>query len=90
MHKSAQRNDKNGRKVIDSKRSFYVKSLIHIRIHYNIANYKVNSKQWDYHALKGSELHYLLNTLCSIVAKISFECRHKTNIPLNLTVTRTG
>ena len=90
MHKSAQRNDKNGRNAIDSKRLFYVKSLIHIRIHYNIENYKVNSKQCDYHALKGPELHYLPNTLCSILAKISFECRHKTNISLNLSVTCNG
>ena len=32
----------------------------------------------------------LTEYICSIVAKISFECRHKTNIPLNLTVTGNG
>ena len=68
MSKSAQKNWQNGEKSHWIKRSFDVMDLIHIRIYFNISNYKVNSKQSAFHSLKGSEIHYLLNTLCWMVA----------------------
>ena len=68
MSKSAQKNWQNREKSHWIKRSFDVMDLIHIRIYFNISNYKVNSKQSAFHSLKGSEIHYLLNTLCWMVA----------------------
>ena len=68
MSKSAQKNWQNREKSHWIKRSFDVMDLIHIRIYFNISNYKVNSKQSAFHSLKGSEIHYLLNAICWMVA----------------------
>ena len=53
-------------------------------------SYKVNLKQCAFHSIKGSEIHYLMNTLCWIVTWIAIACRHKTNLPSNCAVTNNG